>query len=218
MSSFFPDCHTRRPRLPLIDIFIQQQPLSATFDKIVQVTALYDNWSDFQHHRAVSSEQWAQHTVQAIAFDLLGKLRICNDFVFSQSSTPGSPALSGIHNRIVMSFTSPGSDDNTRLTSIMNYAYGVMIFPHISDYLTHTHFSQYATAGHYQESVAMLLDPSTWTGLSLSNYNIWAGQIWHILVLRASRRSALRNMSSSRSESHFFWFFLEAKAGCTQSF
>ncbi|THH32115.1 hypothetical protein EUX98_g2062 [Antrodiella citrinella] len=134
-----------------------QQPMSATFDKITQVSALYDNWSDFQHHRPVPSEQWAQHVVQAIAWDMLG----CT-------------MISTVHNRLVMSFTEPGSDDNTGLTAALNHAY------------------TYAHLGNYQQAIAILLAPAIWTGLSINNYNLWAGQIWNILVLRASRLGQLR--------------------------
>lgn len=35
----------------------------------------------------------------------------------------------------------------------------------------------------------MLLESDTWRGLTLDDYGAWAGEIWHILVLRASRRS-----------------------------
>jgi hypothetical protein len=34
----------------------------------------------------------------------------------------------------------------------------------------------------------MLLDPDVWRGLTLNDYLLWANQVWHILVLRASRR------------------------------
>lgn len=33
--------------------------------------------------------------------------------------------LSTVHNRLVMSFTAPGSDDNTGLTAALNHAYTV---------------------------------------------------------------------------------------------
>lgn len=34
----------------------------------------------------------------------------------------------------------------------------------------------------------MLLHPDVWSGLDIGDYQQWATQIWHILVLRASRR------------------------------
>ena len=34
----------------------------------------------------------------------------------------------------------------------------------------------------------MLLEPDVWQGLDMSDYEQWATQVWHILMLRASRR------------------------------
>ena len=36
----------------------------------------------------------------------------------------------------------------------------------------------------------MLLDPTVFSGLTLVDYSTWASEIWHIMVLRASRRYA----------------------------
>lgn len=36
----------------------------------------------------------------------------------------------------------------------------------------------------------MLLHPHVFSGLTLVDYNTWAAEIWHILVLRSSRRYA----------------------------
>jgi anaphase-promoting complex subunit 5 len=47
---------------------------------------------------------------------------------------------------------------------------------------------QSAKQGKYQDAIAVLLEPDVWRGLSLNDYSQWASQIWHILVLRASRR------------------------------
>jgi len=49
-------------------------------------------------------------------------------------------------------------------------------------------YAQRARQGAYQDSLAMLLEPDVWRGLPLTDYLSWANQIWHILVLRASRR------------------------------
>jgi len=38
----------------------------------------------------------------------------------------------------------------------------------------------------------MLFEPNVWRGLSMNNYNLWAAEIWHILVLRATRRGQIR--------------------------
>jgi anaphase-promoting complex subunit 5 len=47
---------------------------------------------------------------------------------------------------------------------------------------------QRARQGRYQDAIAVLLEPDVWRGLSLHDYSQWASQIWHIIVLRASRR------------------------------
>jgi len=47
---------------------------------------------------------------------------------------------------------------------------------------------QHARQGRYTHALASLLEPDVWRGLTMNNYTIWAHQIWHILVLRASRR------------------------------
>jgi len=82
--------------------------------------------------------------------------------------------ISTVHNRLVMSFTEPGNDDNTGLTAALNHAY------------------TYAHLGNYHQAIAVLLSPTIWAGLNINNYNLWAGQIWNILVLRASRLGQLR--------------------------
>ena len=53
---------------------------------------------------------------------------------------------------------------------------------------------QRARQGKYQDAIAILLEPDVWRGLSLHDYSQWASQIWHVLVLRGSRRL-----------SHFFY-------------
>ena len=42
----------------------------------------------------------------------------------------------------------------------------------------------------YNDAFAILLEPDVWRDLSLNHYLLWANEIWHILVLRASRRYA----------------------------
>jgi anaphase-promoting complex subunit 5 len=49
---------------------------------------------------------------------------------------------------------------------------------------------QRARQGKYQDAIAVLLEPDIWRGLNLHDYSQWASQIWHIIVLRASRRSS----------------------------
>lgn len=71
-------------------------------------------------------------------------------------------------------FTEVRSDDNNRLTVTINQAY------------------KRARNGEYLEAIATLFEPNVWRGLSMNNYNLWAAEIWHILVLRATRRGQIR--------------------------
>ncbi|KAJ2991321.1 hypothetical protein NUW54_g8225 [Trametes sanguinea] len=89
----------------------------------------------------------------------------------------GCSELARIEEDIVSSFTEYGSDDNTRLTVTLNRAY------------------YKARQGKYTASIATLLEPDVWRGLSLADYNLWAGEIWHILTLRASRRCVDQHFS-----------------------
>lgn len=56
----------------LINILWKEQPLSASFARIVQAVGLYDHWVDVQLATPTEAEQWAQHTVQAIVWDAAG--------------------------------------------------------------------------------------------------------------------------------------------------
>lgn len=49
---------------------------------------------------------------------------------------------------------------------------------------------QRARQGEYQEAIADLLEPHVWAGLTAADSQQWANEIWHILVLRTSRRYA----------------------------
>ncbi|CAL1704828.1 unnamed protein product [Somion occarium] len=136
---------------------LQNQPLSASFEKISQAVSLFDTWYDFHRGFVTDSEQWAQHAVQSSVWDSAGCAR-----------------LADIEETVVLAFTDPGSDDNNRLTAAVNRAY------------------RNARQGKYKEAIAMLLHPDIFTGLTLTDYNTWAAEIWHILVLRASRRGQER--------------------------
>ncbi|KAK7693589.1 hypothetical protein QCA50_003158 [Cerrena zonata] len=133
------------------------QPLSASFEKIAQAVSLFDTWHDFHRGFVTDSEQWAQHAVQSSVW-----------------SSAGCAKLADIEESVVLAFTDPGSNDNNRLTVTVNKAY------------------RHARQGKYKEAIAMLLRPDVFTGLTLNDYNTWASEIWHILVLRASRRGQER--------------------------
>jgi len=89
-------------------------------------------------------------------------------------SMAGCNRLSAISENTVIAFTEVGGDDNNRLTVTLNQAY------------------RRARQGEYDKAFSMLLEPDVWRGLTLNDYVAWAGEIWHILVLRASRRGQNR--------------------------
>ncbi|KAJ7905458.1 hypothetical protein B0H14DRAFT_2660330, partial [Mycena olivaceomarginata] len=85
-------------------------------------------------------------------------------------SAAGCDRLSILEENLVIAFTDVGGEDNNRLTVILNQAY------------------REARQGKYEKSLCALLQPSVWRGLTLVDYNLWAHEVWHILVLRATRR------------------------------
>ncbi|KAL4248144.1 Anaphase-promoting complex subunit 5 [Abortiporus biennis] len=82
-----------------------QQPLAASFEKIVEGIMLYDNYVDIQKGIPSANDQWGHHAVQSVTWNLLG-----------------SAQLAGVEEAIVMAFTSARSDDNMRLTVTLNRA------------------------------------------------------------------------------------------------
>lgn len=89
-------------------------------------------------------------------------------------SMAGCTRLANIEETIVIAFSHRGCSDNSRITMIANRAYRL------------------ARQGHYQPAISMLLHPDVFSGLSISDYNLWAMEIWQILTLRASRRGQMR--------------------------
>ncbi|KAI0283133.1 hypothetical protein BGY98DRAFT_1087979 [Russula aff. rugulosa BPL654] len=79
-----------------------------------------------------------------------------------------------IEENIITAFNEVGGDNNNVITVTLNRAY------------------RRARQGKYQDAIAVLLEPDIWRGLNLHDYSQWASQIWHIIVLRASRRGQLR--------------------------
>ncbi|KAF8077980.1 hypothetical protein FPV67DRAFT_1463707 [Lyophyllum atratum] len=145
------------------------QPLSAAFSKIVQAVGVYDHWLDVQGALLVDEEQWAQHAVQSIVWDAVG----CSQ-------------LASVEESIVIAFTQSGGEDHNRITVLLNKAYKVGALRQSPGH--HPLFRQRARQGAYGEALTMLLDPDVWRGLSINDYTAWAHEIWHILVLRATRR------------------------------
>ncbi|EMD38521.1 hypothetical protein CERSUDRAFT_82798 [Gelatoporia subvermispora B] len=92
-------------------------------------------------------------------------------------SMHGCLKLAHIEEDIVTAFTEVGGNDNNRLIVTLNRAY------------------YRARQGDYQHAIASLLDPDVWRGLDMNDYYSWASEIWHILVLRSSRRGQKRQFS-----------------------
>ncbi|GJE95105.1 hypothetical protein PsYK624_112850 [Phanerochaete sordida] len=86
----------------------------------------------------------------------------------------GNNALADVEDNIVTALTDAGGADNTRLVAHLNRAY------------------RRARQGAYQEALADLLAPHVWAGLAAPDAQLWANEVWHVLVLRASRRGQER--------------------------
>ncbi|KAA1469483.1 hypothetical protein DENSPDRAFT_835114 [Dentipellis sp. KUC8613] len=92
-------------------------------------------------------------------------------------SAAGCEKLAEIEENIVTAFADGPGGDNIAMSVDLNRAY------------------RRARQGKYQEAIAMLLEPDVWRELSVGDLNQWALQIWHILVLRASRRGQDRQFA-----------------------
>lgn len=61
---------------------VEEQPLSASFEKIIQALGVYDHWIESQRTRLQSpddavgldADQWAFHTIQAIVWNAVGEI------------------------------------------------------------------------------------------------------------------------------------------------
>lgn len=54
----------------------QEQPVSATFEKIWEAAALFGHWTQSHRDAVTDGDQWGLHAVQAVAWENLGTL-IC---------------------------------------------------------------------------------------------------------------------------------------------
>lgn len=105
---------------------MQQQPLSASFERITQASVLYDAWSDTQNQMITEAEQWGVHAVQSVAWNMLGtQSKIWCNPGLTRSRNPGNNQLADVEDTIVTALTEAGSPDNTRLSSNLNRAYRV---------------------------------------------------------------------------------------------
>ncbi len=94
--------------------------------------------------------------------------------------------MAAIEENIVTAFSEIGGDSNNALVVTLNRVYRVRLAA--CDEVFTDQQSQLARQGGYQDAIAILLEPDIWRGLTLNDYSQWASQIWHIIVLRASRR------------------------------
>ncbi|KAH6918616.1 hypothetical protein BKA70DRAFT_1247713 [Coprinopsis sp. MPI-PUGE-AT-0042] len=144
-----------------------EQPLSAAFEKIVQAMGLYD-------HRLDSGKiDFGKPPPSSIPDENYQWARHTVESVVWQEA--GCIKLADISERIVIAFTDVGSEDSNRLTVLVNRAYRT------------------ARQGKYNEALSILLEPTTWRGITLTDYNLWAYELWSILALRAVRRGQHRH-------------------------
>ncbi|KAJ7172511.1 armadillo-type protein [Mycena filopes] len=137
------------------------QPLSASFAKLVQAMGLFDHWFDGDSQKESHVPHVAPPDAEQWAQHAVQSI------VWSAA---GCDRLSAIEENLVIAFTDVGGEDNNRLTVILNQAY------------------REARQGKYEKSLSALLQPNVWRGLSLVDYGLWAQEVWHVLVLRATRR------------------------------
>ncbi|KIK70807.1 hypothetical protein GYMLUDRAFT_210293 [Collybiopsis luxurians FD-317 M1] len=83
-----------------------EQPLNASFYKIVEAAGVFDYWCDGKMSTINESDQWALYAVQANVWNAAG----CED-------------LGDLTADVVIAFTRAGSSDNNRLTVLLNSAY-----------------------------------------------------------------------------------------------
>lgn len=54
---------------------LQQQPLSAAFERIIQAVGLYDHWINLQRAPFIEAKQWGPHSVQSVVWIMHGAYR-----------------------------------------------------------------------------------------------------------------------------------------------
>ncbi|KIJ69430.1 hypothetical protein HYDPIDRAFT_185206 [Hydnomerulius pinastri MD-312] len=89
-------------------------------------------------------------------------------------STLGCYDLATVEESFILAFAKIGDDDPNRLNAALNRAHRL------------------ARGGSYQDALVLLVNPETWRGISLDEYQEWATMIWHVLALRTSRRGQQR--------------------------
>ncbi|KAG8893475.1 hypothetical protein FRB99_001919 [Tulasnella sp. 403] len=85
-------------------------------------------------------------------------------------SYTGVESLAQTYEGMVTAFTQPGSDDDSRLNVLRARA------------------RRLVRQGNCGGALIVLLDPDTWRGLNLRQYELWANEIWKALQVTARRR------------------------------
>ncbi|KZV91078.1 hypothetical protein EXIGLDRAFT_770244 [Exidia glandulosa HHB12029] len=88
--------------------------------------------------------------------------------------TVGQEIVAQTEENIVLTFTSPATDDDARLSALFGRA------------------RVYARQGLCEDALVVLLEPSTWAGLNLRQYQDWADEVWNVLMLTTSRKGQKR--------------------------
>lgn len=105
----------------------QEQPLSASFEKIYQFVGWYDQWIDLHGNILRQRDQDAFHAVHSLIWSIAGR---CIRFQLNSGveSFLGCGQLSTLEEQLVIVFTEMRGDDNNRLTVTINQAYKVQSF------------------------------------------------------------------------------------------
>ncbi|EFI28382.1 hypothetical protein CC1G_13916 [Coprinopsis cinerea okayama7 len=106
----------------------------------------------------------------------------------------GCSQLAALEEDIVIAFTDIGGDNSIRLSVLLNRAYTT------------------ALGGDYKAALALLLDPTTWRGITIPDYRLWAHEIWCILALRSVRREYLLPRKPQGEFNPRYFSFEELKA------
>ena len=109
------------------DISCQEQPLSASFEKIYQFIGWYDQWIDLHGNILRQRDQDAFHAVHSLIWSIAGRC-IRSKLNSGVECFLGCGQLSTLEEQLVIVFTEMRGDDNNRLTVTINQAYKVQSF------------------------------------------------------------------------------------------
>ncbi|KAH8829175.1 hypothetical protein DL96DRAFT_1597040 [Flagelloscypha sp. PMI_526] len=87
---------------------MEEQPLSAGFQKLVEGLAVFDLCSEGRASLIAEKDYWAHHAIQSNLWSLTGCMQ-----------------LASVEEDIIMLFTDAGTDDNNRVQCAMNRAYAL---------------------------------------------------------------------------------------------